>query len=412
MKMSPQLTTLVLLLLASHPAAAVAAVGDGTRPHQRQSLYHNVFFSELPQIMGRPSTSFVMVKSFDGRAYQLSSSGKVVTYTGPGGEARVPVTITQETCPNMPPKPAFMCTNRLNTCWSVGQADVDCPGAGLCCFDGCVNTCRESPPADLRSVRSGGQQCPLVHMREELACVNATANCWSRGVPDVDCPEYGLCCFDGCVNTCYEQEEDLEYDQSLADAIEEDYDDELDDSLSDTDEEFDDALDENLDDELDDSLEETLDEYGSPKAPPVNFDDIDSYGSPLGDALDSYGSPAAPVKGIISPVYPYKASNHQSSGQVPAQNQIVSYTSFKSSARLPRYTFPSNTYQKAYNQNIQFPKSYSHKSSFSKKQDTRKITRKKLFLTKSEKKHQSHAETVLSALEKLWKKHFGVFTKF
>ena len=60
-QMSPQLTTLVLLLLASHPAAAVAAVGDGTRPHQRQSLYHNVFFSELPQIMGRPSTSFVMV---------------------------------------------------------------------------------------------------------------------------------------------------------------------------------------------------------------------------------------------------------------------------------------------------------------------------------------------------------------
>ena len=55
----------------------------------------------------------------------------------------------------------------------------------------------------------------------------------TAGVPDVDCPDFGLCCFDGCVNTCYvapeeteeEEEEDLEYDQTLADAIEEDYDD-------------------------------------------------------------------------------------------------------------------------------------------------------------------------------------------
>ena len=98
---------------------------------------------------------------------------------------------------------------------------------------------------------------------------------------------------------------------------------------------------------------------------------------------------------------------------VPASNQIVSYNDFKSSSRLPRYSFPSKTYQKAYNQNLQFPKSSSQYSSFSKKkQDSRKISRKKLFLSKSEKKHQSHAETVLSALENLWKKHFGVFTKF
>ena len=99
---------------------------------------------------------------------------------------------------------------------------------------------------------------------------------------------------------------------------------------------------------------------------------------------------------------------------VPVSNQIVSYNDFKSSSRLPRYSFPSKTYQKAYNQNLQVPKSSSsHYSPFSmNKQDSRKISRKKLFLTKPEKKHQSHAETVLSALENLWKKHFGVFTKF
>ena len=66
-------------------------------------------------------TYLFQVKSEDGRAYQLSSSGKVVTYTGPGGAAHVSGRLTQETCPNMPQKPAFMCANRLNTCWSVGQ---------------------------------------------------------------------------------------------------------------------------------------------------------------------------------------------------------------------------------------------------------------------------------------------------
>ena len=55
------LANFVLLLLAFHPAVAFAAVGDGAQHHKRQSLYQNVFFSELPRMKGRPSTSFVMV---------------------------------------------------------------------------------------------------------------------------------------------------------------------------------------------------------------------------------------------------------------------------------------------------------------------------------------------------------------
>ena len=47
------------------------------------------------------------------------------------------------TCPsvsNLPPVEA--CAGRSSNCWSVGQADVDCPGNALCCFDGCANTCQ------------------------------------------------------------------------------------------------------------------------------------------------------------------------------------------------------------------------------------------------------------------------------
>jgi len=33
------------------------------------------------------------------------------------------------------------CANAVSTCWSPGQRDIDCPQSGLCCFDGCANTC-------------------------------------------------------------------------------------------------------------------------------------------------------------------------------------------------------------------------------------------------------------------------------
>ena len=36
----------------------------------------------------------------------------------------------------------------MSTCWSPGQPDGDCPNFGLCCFDGCANTCGEGDRDD------------------------------------------------------------------------------------------------------------------------------------------------------------------------------------------------------------------------------------------------------------------------
>lgn len=33
----------------------------------------------------------------------------------------------------------------MSNCWSPGQTDTDCPNYGLCCFDGCANTCVDGP---------------------------------------------------------------------------------------------------------------------------------------------------------------------------------------------------------------------------------------------------------------------------
>jgi hypothetical protein len=44
-------------------------------------------------------------------------------------------------CPISQPLPRSHCKGRLSVCWSPGVRDTDCPGHGLCCFDGCVNSC-------------------------------------------------------------------------------------------------------------------------------------------------------------------------------------------------------------------------------------------------------------------------------
>lgn len=58
---------------------------------------------------------------------------------------------------------------------------------------------------------SGGEggddagQCPAASALSEAECAGAVSTCWSPGQRDTDCPSNGLCCFDGCANTCGDQ---------------------------------------------------------------------------------------------------------------------------------------------------------------------------------------------------------------
>lgn len=51
-------------------------------------------------------------------------------------------------CPAANPLSPDQCAGSVSTCWSPGQRDTDCPGNGLCCFDGCANTCDGEPIAN------------------------------------------------------------------------------------------------------------------------------------------------------------------------------------------------------------------------------------------------------------------------
>ena len=63
-------------------------------------------------------------------------------YSAPQPKPRVP-TFVRTVCP-YPDKDA-KCEYVKHQCWSPGTPDVDCPGSGLCCFNGCVNVCLASP---------------------------------------------------------------------------------------------------------------------------------------------------------------------------------------------------------------------------------------------------------------------------
>ncbi|QQP51630.1 Putative LOC100568673, partial [Caligus rogercresseyi] len=54
---------------------------------------------------------------------------------------------------------------------------------------------------------SGGQagiagSCPAINPLSEAECAGTVSTCWSPGFTDTDCPNFGLCCFDGCQDTC------------------------------------------------------------------------------------------------------------------------------------------------------------------------------------------------------------------
>ena len=51
---------------------------------------------------------------------------------------------------------------------------------------------------------SGGDSCPSLSPLPSSDCEGSVSSCWSPGQPDGDCPDFGLCCFDGCSNTCGE----------------------------------------------------------------------------------------------------------------------------------------------------------------------------------------------------------------
>jgi len=158
-------------------------------------------------------------------------------------------------CPTLDPFPASSCIGKEANCWSAGVPDLDCPNSGLCCFDGCVNTCVDEPDysaddsfpvsspdidgfsnapssnfidqnqqpefsvdhneeTSASAVNTNPYECPLMASKPLRSCVGKKANCWSAGVLDLDCPNYGLCCFDGCVNSCVD-EVNKTYSQSV-----------------------------------------------------------------------------------------------------------------------------------------------------------------------------------------------------
>merc|ERR1712232_122269 len=58
-----------------------------------------------------------------------------------------------------------------------------------------------APPAQEEEVRPSQGSCPVISVLPPIQlCANRKSSCWSAGLPDVDCLDNALCCFDGCAN--------------------------------------------------------------------------------------------------------------------------------------------------------------------------------------------------------------------
>ena len=79
----------------------------------------------------------------------------------PGGSLALPITQglqkpssqgsqgkSSSQCPDVLSLPRMSeCGDTVSQCWSPGDTDPDCPDSGLCCFNGCVNVCMKSSAA-------------------------------------------------------------------------------------------------------------------------------------------------------------------------------------------------------------------------------------------------------------------------
>ena len=248
----------------SRPLRRPAKPAKPTKPTKPSNPAGHFFGDAAATQSTKPHLSYNQIFNiYQGQASVISPTRKPPS-TPPGDEYEYiepsqaqapsadPALDDQNKCPLIDPKPPGSCLDKKANCWSAGVPDLDCPNSGLCCFDGCVNTCvdevidqgeeslddpfdetinslatpdQEDEPypnfiqdAPSSSYSDNPYKCPSIPLKPPGSCVNKKANCWSGGVPDVDCPDYGLCCFDGCVNTCVDQVDDtISQSDSLSD---------------------------------------------------------------------------------------------------------------------------------------------------------------------------------------------------
>ena len=93
------------------------------------------------------------------------------------------------TCPPASPLTADQCRGRHSTCWSVGVPDLDCPDWGLCCFDGCANTCAGSSPPPPPPLPSYEPPAPRRNPCDPNPCGPGSMCIPQEGEPTCKCPE-------------------------------------------------------------------------------------------------------------------------------------------------------------------------------------------------------------------------------
>ena len=115
--------------------------------------------------------------------------------------------VSSKICPKLSDDQKCARQSSKNECGLPGTRD-DCKDNSVCCFNGCENVCYHPrltspvktplPPV----VTKSPTKCPRKTALPKSMCLDSRPNCWSSDTYDLDCPNSGLCCFDGCHNRC------------------------------------------------------------------------------------------------------------------------------------------------------------------------------------------------------------------
>jgi len=107
--------------------------------------------------------------AYEAPAYQAPASAFQIPVNRVTGQpvaaaynpATTNIALAPSACPAVAGLPISQCAGQVNSCWSIGQADVDCPNHGLCCFNGCANVCSGAAPAPLPAPLPAPAPAPL-----------------------------------------------------------------------------------------------------------------------------------------------------------------------------------------------------------------------------------------------------------
>jgi len=194
MRSSKMSTMAILFLGMSAPGLAVEKEGDNPLDWLRNA------------IPGEPLTDYPIYSTVEETSFSCDGLIFGGYYADPEMECQAYHVCLQDPInPSSLYPVSFLCPNGTIFSQEIFTCDwwfnVDCSSStGL--YGAAEGAFGGNGASGVGGGENGGGSCPAANPLSPDQCAGAVSNCWSPGFTDTDCPNNGLCCFDGCADLC------------------------------------------------------------------------------------------------------------------------------------------------------------------------------------------------------------------